>query len=62
MFRFGMGELTIILIIILVLFGSTKLPQLAKSLGKSIEEFKKARKAIKSEVDEIVEDDDTKNA
>jgi sec-independent protein translocase protein TatA len=37
----GMPELLIILAIILLLFGSTRLPQLAKGLGKSIREFKK---------------------
>jgi sec-independent protein translocase protein TatA len=38
----GPGELVVILIILLVLFGGTKLPQLAKGLGESIKEFKKA--------------------
>lgn len=40
---FGMGalELMIILVIVLVLFGGSKLPDLAKSLGKSMKEFKK---------------------
>lgn len=37
----GMPELLIVLAIILLLFGSTRLPQLAKGLGKSIKEFKR---------------------
>ena len=37
----GVQELVIILVILLLLFGSTKLPQLAKGLGKSIKEFKR---------------------
>ena len=37
----GMQELIIILVILLLLFGSTRLPQLAKGMGKSIREFKK---------------------
>jgi sec-independent protein translocase protein TatA len=37
----GMQELIIVLIILLLLFGSTRLPQLAKGMGKSIREFKK---------------------
>lgn len=43
---FGLGapELVIILIILLVLFGGAKLPSLAKGLGQSIKEFKKASK------------------
>ena len=41
---FGVGgtELIVILVIILVLFGGSKLPGLAKGLGQSIKEFKKA--------------------
>lgn len=43
---FGLGapELVIILVILLVLFGGAKLPSLAKGLGQSIKEFKKAAK------------------
>lgn len=43
---FGLGgtELIIILVIILLLFGGAKLPALAKGLGQSIKEFKKAAK------------------
>jgi sec-independent protein translocase protein TatA len=42
----GMGptELVVILVILLVLFGGAKLPSLAKGLGQSIKEFKKASK------------------
>lgn len=42
----GMGptELIVILIILLVLFGGSKLPSLAKGMGQSIKEFKKAAK------------------
>ena len=41
MFGMGAQELTVILVIVLVLFGGSKLPDLAKSLGKSMKEFKK---------------------
>jgi sec-independent protein translocase protein TatA len=43
---FGLGgsELLIILAIVLLLFGGAKLPQLAKGLGQSMKEFKKAAK------------------
>ena len=41
MFGLGYQELLIILVIVLVLFGANRLPELAKSLGKSVKEFKK---------------------
>lgn len=43
-FNLGMGELLIILAILLLLFGGSKLPGLAKGLGQSVKEFKKATK------------------
>lgn len=46
MFGFGVGELLIILCIILLLFGARKLPEIAKSLGSSIKEFRKAGKEV----------------
>ena len=40
--RLGMGELVVILIIVLIIFGAGKLPQIGESLGKAIHGFKKA--------------------
>jgi sec-independent protein translocase protein TatA len=42
MFGIGMTELIIILVIILVVFGAGKLPEIGKSLGKGIQNFKKS--------------------
>ena len=42
MFGFGMPELIVILVILLVIFGPGKLPQLGASLGGAIKSFKKA--------------------
>ena len=39
--NFGPTELIVILVIVLLLFGSTRLPSLARGMGKSISEFKK---------------------
>ena len=39
---FGTGELVIVLLIIVVVFGSTKLPQLGDGLGRAIKNFKRA--------------------
>jgi sec-independent protein translocase protein TatA len=44
MFGIGMPELLIILVIILVIFGAGKLPQIGEGLGKGIRNFKKATK------------------
>mgnify|MGYP000424565747 CR=1 FL=1 len=41
MFGLGYQELLIILVIVLILFGANRLPQLARSLGSSVREFKK---------------------
>lgn len=38
----GMGELIVIFLIVLVLFGAGKVPSIAKDLGKGINDFKKA--------------------
>lgn len=42
----GFGEMLIIVLVILVLFGAKKIPDLAQGLGKGIREFKKALKDV----------------
>jgi sec-independent protein translocase protein TatA len=52
----GMGELLIIMFVVLLLFGGKKIPEIAKSLGKGISEFKKGVNDLKKEID-ITDDD-----
>lgn len=49
MFGLGYQELLIILVIVLILFGANRLPELARSLGSSVKEFKKGVTEAKSE-------------
>jgi len=42
MFGMGFGELVLILLIVVVIFGATKLPQLGDGLGRAIKNFKRA--------------------
>ena len=50
------GELIITLLIIVVLFGGKKIPELAKGLGKGIREFNEAKDGIKSEIESGMKD------
>lgn len=53
MFGIGPGELLVILILALIIFGPNKLPDLARTLGRTVKEFKKATE---------LSDDDSKPA
>jgi sec-independent protein translocase protein TatA len=60
-FAFGFGnlggpDLFIILLIVLVLFGAKKLPELARSLGQSMNEFRKAREEFDKELHQAGQD------
>src|SRR5262245_30681040 len=54
----GMPELIIIFVIALIIFGPRKLPELGRSLGKSLAEFKRATNEIKSTLEEEIRIED----
>ncbi len=56
----GMSELVIILVIALIIFGPRKLPELGRSLGKSIGEFKRATNELKSTIEEEIRVEETR--
>lgn len=60
MFGMGFGELVLILLIVVVVFGATKLPQLGDGLGRAIKNFKRAVNA-QNEI-EVAPKTDTKAA
>jgi sec-independent protein translocase protein TatA len=51
----GTQELIIILVIVLLLFGAKRIPEIARSMGHGIREFKKATKEITSEVNSSID-------
>lgn len=58
----GMPELIIILVIALIIFGPRKLPELGKSLGKSINEFKRASADLQSTLEQEIKLEEQKTA
>ena len=50
----GMPEMLIILVIALIIFGPRKLPELGRSLGKSLAEFKRASNELKNTLEEEI--------
>jgi len=58
---FGGWEIAIILLIVLIIFGPTKLPQMGRAMGQAIKEFKKAGRELRSEVTKLEDDEDKKD-
>jgi sec-independent protein translocase protein TatA len=60
MFGIGMPELLVILVIILIIFGAGKLPEIGAGMGKAIQSFKSATKEAEAKKDETEKIDDGK--
>lgn len=54
----GAGEIILIILVILILFGAKKIPELARGIGKGMSEFKKGLKDVENEIKNP--DNDTK--
>jgi sec-independent protein translocase protein TatA len=57
----GAGEIILIVLVILILFGAKKIPELAKGLGKGMSEFKKGLKDVETEIKDADKIDDKKS-
>lgn len=53
--RLGPGEIILIVIIALVVFGPKRLPELGRSIGKSLTEFRRATRGVKEDLQTTVE-------
>ncbi len=57
----GGGEILLIFLVILLLFGPKKIPELAQSLGKGLREFRKAQQEFQQNLSKVVNDEDMKS-
>ena len=62
MFGIGFQEMLIILVVVLIFFGPKRLPDLAKSLGKGIAEFKKASEEVRKGIEDAVKEESVTGA
>lgn len=62
MFGIGFQEMLIILVVVLIFFGPKRLPDLAKSLGKGIAEFKKASEEVRKGIEDAVKEESAEEA
>ena len=55
-FGLGWGEIVLIALVVLLLFGGKKIPELMRGLGKGVKSFKEGMSQVEKEVDEIKKD------
>jgi sec-independent protein translocase protein TatA len=55
--NFGGGEIILIFLIVLLLFGAKKVPELFRSLGKGVTEFRKAKNDWEQDINEVMNQD-----
>ncbi len=58
LFGLGWGEIVLIVLVILLLFGGKKIPELMKGLGKGVKSFKRGLSEVEDEIDQVKKDID----
>ena len=61
MFGLSTAEIIIIFIVILLLFGGRKIPEVARGLGKGIREFKKAKDGLEESINDALKEEENKD-
>ena len=56
----GMWEILIILVVVLLIFGPRRLPEMARGIGQSVREFRKGIKDMRNDIETEINKDDTK--
>lgn len=60
-FNLGPAELILIFVVVLIIFGPGKLPEIGKGMGKAISEFKKSSSEIQKEITDSIKETDENN-
>ncbi|MAF10587.1 twin-arginine translocase TatA/TatE family subunit [Candidatus Poribacteria bacterium] len=58
----GGGEIVVIIVLALLLFGSRRLPEMARSVGQAIQEFKKVGRQVQTDVETALKDEPSKDS
>lgn len=61
LFNLGNGEIIVIVLVVLLLFGGKKIPELMKGLGKGVRSFKEGMEDIQTEIDRPIKKSDDNN-
>lgn len=62
LFGLGAPEIVLIVLVVLILFGGRKIPELMKGLGQGIREFNNAKNQVKEQIKEGINDDSKKES
>ncbi|MDE5693630.1 MAG: twin-arginine translocase TatA/TatE family subunit [Duncaniella sp.] len=60
-FNLGTGDIIIILVVVLLLFGAKRIPELARGLGRGVNSFRKGLNEVSDQIDDIDKDKSGKN-